>query len=177
MWNQTLSSRLPLLVEGLLHTHTSLYGKRGQLETDWRMSGLLVVSGLHIPHSCGLEWFQWLLLCERHISLFVILSKQAGFNQQNLCIWVLALFIYLFLEICFHWDTGDGLWNISVGLNCQRNIRSGLPGTAFRKVLVPWSWCSCWQQPLQVHWLQFLPGGESPPFSWGHSCFLTLQGH
>lgn len=55
MRNQTLSSRLPFLVEGLLHTHTSLHGKRGQPETDREMSEFLVVSGLHTPHSCRLE--------------------------------------------------------------------------------------------------------------------------
>lgn len=149
MRNQTLSSRLPFLVEGLLHTHTSLHGKRGQPETDREMSEFLVVSGLHTPHSCRLEWFQWLPLCEKHICLFVILSEQADFNQQNLCIWVLALFIYLFLEICFHWDTGDGLWNSSMGLTFWWNIQSSLPGTALRNFLIPCSWCSCWQQPLQ----------------------------
>lgn len=76
MSNQTLSSRLPLLVEGLLHTHTSLHGKRGQPETDREMSEFLVVSGLHTPHSCRSRWFQWLPLCEKHICLlWFYLSK------------------------------------------------------------------------------------------------------
>ena len=118
------------------HPHIPAWEER--TTGDWpAMSEFLVVSGLHTPHSCCLEWFQWLPLCEKHICLFVILSEQAGFNQQNLCIWVLALFIYLFLEVCFHWDTGDGLWDISTGLICQWNIHSSLPGTAFRNFLIP----------------------------------------